>query len=65
MTENGHLPHPTTFQEFVESGLHSRFVLEEIIKALIVVFIGVNPTFKVIFTPLEYVQTMSKRLDFF
>ena len=29
-----------------------------------VVSIGTNPTFKVIFTPLEYIPTMSKRLHF-
>ena len=37
---------------------------------LIVVYIGTNPTgtnptFKVIFTPLEYIPTMSKTLHFF
>ena len=30
-----------------------------------VVSIGVNHTFKVIFTPVEYIPTMSKRLHFF
>ena len=33
-------------------------------KGDLVVYIGVNHTFKVIFTPLEYVATMSKRLNF-
>ena len=34
-------------------------------KGDLVVKIGVNHTFKVIFTSLEYVATMSKRLNFF
>ena len=34
-------------------------------RAIGVVSIGTNPTFKVKFTPNEYVPTMSKRLHFF
>ena len=34
-------------------------------KKAAVVSIGVNNTFKVIFTPLEYVPRMAKRLHFF
>ena len=35
------------------------------LNAVGVVSIGTNPTFKVNFTPLEYVPTMSKRFHFF
>ena len=40
------------------------FLMDESLDKL-VVSIGVNSTFKVIFTPMEYIPTMSKRLHFF